>query len=59
MRIVPSSSRALRSAIAAASLPKTSTGLQSGFFTVLEKAALGFSFVEVAIGPSEASQCGP
>ena len=29
------------------------------FFSVREKTAFGFSFIAVAIGPSDAAQCGP
>ena len=59
-RIVPSSSRAFRSAIAAPrSPPKISTGPQSAFSRVRENTAFGFSFIAVAIGPSDAAQCGP
>src|SRR4051794_12455424 len=58
-RIVPSSSRAFRSAIAARTSPKISAGPQSAFSRVWEKTAFGFSFIAVAIGPSDAAQCGP
>src|SRR5437660_10765269 len=57
---VPSSSRALSSAIAAPrSPPKISAGPHSAFSRVREKTAFGFSFIAVAIGPSDAAQCGP
>jgi transposase len=39
--------------------PKISTGPQSAFSRVWEKTALGLSFIAVAIGPSDAAQCGP
>src|ERR687889_603868 len=59
-RIVPSSSRALSSAIAApSSPPKISAGPHSAFSRVREKTAFGFVFIAVAIGPSDAAQCGP
>ena len=43
----------------ARSPPKISTGPQSAFSRVWEKTAFGFSFIAVAIGPSDAAQCGP
>jgi len=57
---VPSSSRAFSSAISAPrSPPKISAGPHSAFSKVWEKTAFGFSFIAVAIGPSDAAQCGP
>jgi hypothetical protein len=44
---------------AARSPPKISAGPQSACSSVLEKTAYGFSFIAVAIGPSDAAQCGP
>jgi hypothetical protein len=47
-------------AIAAArSPPKISAGPQSALCKVFEKTALGFSFIDDAIGPFEAIQWGP
>jgi len=51
---------AVFSAIAARrSPPKISAGPHSAFSRVWEKTAFGFSFIAVAIGPSDAAQCGP
>ena len=47
--------RDLRAQVAAEDLG----GPQSAFFRVWEKTAFGFSFIAVAIGPSDAAQCGP
>ena len=39
--------------------PKISAGPHPASFSVREKTAFGFSFIEVAIGPSDALQWGP
>ena len=38
---------------------KISAGPHSAFSSVCEKTAFGLSFIAVAIGPSDAAQCGP
>src|SRR4051794_38945960 len=51
---------ALSSAISPRRSPlKISAGPHAAFFRVREKTAFGFSFIAVAIGSSDAAQCGP